>query len=294
MKKILSIFLVVLMVSFLFSADINLDGYVEVNYDLTFEPKIKSSESIGLLYLGIKGDSYFIGLIREPVNSSFKIDQAYGILNLNFANLFLGKKVQNFRVSPFGNDLWLAGNLSVEFPNNLGSIYAALDMNFDSKSTNKEDQLPKVNVLFANMFYSPISLKTVLYENYKKMETGIDVNLNLLNVLSYAKYNIEENKLEKLTAGLKFNFEQFDLTSYISPDAETFKTYLIGVDGEYKLSDILSINSYFTFDSETPVSKFGISANYNYMDIVVSPSILWDGNKEENQTSGTLSITMYF
>jgi hypothetical protein len=280
------------MFSFLFSADINLDGFVSVKYDFTLEPTVKESESIGLMYLGIKGESYFIGLIREPVNSSFKIDQAFGIFDLGFANLFLGKKVQNFRVSPFGYDLWLSGNLSVEVPNNFGNVYVALDMNFDGKSSNEEDKLPKVNVLSANFSYSPISLKTVLYNNYKMMETGIDVNLSLFDVLSYVKYNVEDKKLNELTGGLKVDLDPFTLTTYVSPNVETYKTFLLGVEGECKLSDDLSLNGFFTYDSETPVSKFGLSGNYNYKDLVITPSISWNGS--DNQTKGSLSVTMYF
>lgn len=292
MKKSLLIALVVLMVSFSFAADINLDGFVSVKYDFTLDPTVKESESIGLMYLGIKGESYFIGLIREPVNSSFKIDQAFGIFDLGFANLFLGKKVQNFRVSPFGYDLWLAGNLSVEVPNNFGNVYVALDMNFDGKSSNEEDKLPKVNVLSANFSYLPISLRTVLYNNYKMMETGINVNLSLFDVLSYVKYNVEDKKLNELTGGLKVNLDPFTLTTYVSPNVETYKTFLLGVEGEYKLSDDLSLNGFFSYDSKTPVSKFGLSGNYNYKDLVITPSISWDGS--DSQTTGSLSVTMYF
>ncbi|MBM7559791.1 hypothetical protein [Marinitoga litoralis] len=295
MKKSLLIALVVLMVSFSFAADINLDGFVSVKYDFTLDPTVKESESIGLMYLGIKGESYFIGLIREPVNSSFKIDQSFGIFDLGFANLFLGKKVQNFRVSPLDKDTtddWLAGNLSVEVPNNFGNVYVALDMNFDGKSSNEEDKLPKVNVLSANFSYSPISLKTVLYDNYKNWITGINVNLSLFDVLSYVKYNVEDKKLNELTGGLKVNLDPFTLTTYVSPNVETYKTFLLGVEGEYKLSDDLSLNGFFSYDSETPVSKFGLSGNYNYKDLVITPSISWDGS--DSQTTGSLSVTMYF
>lgn len=295
MKKIILLILILFTFSISFASDINLDGFVTVNCNLNMNPKANESESIGLMYLGIKGDAYFIGLIREPVNSSsFVLDQAYGIFDLGFANLFLGKKVQNFRVSSFGEDLWLAGNLSIEIPNKLGNLYLAFDSNFDSKSTNEEDKLPKVNVLFADFLFNTISLKTVLYNNYKMMETGINVNLSMLNVLSFLKYNLEELKLEEMTGGLNLKFDSLNLTTYFTPTVEDYSIFDLGVDGEYKIKDELLLKGSFSYNSEKTYSKFGVSADYNYKDLVVTPSVEWDGSKEEDKTSGSLSVTMHF
>ncbi|RDI92706.1 hypothetical protein Ob7_01435 [Thermosipho africanus Ob7] len=290
MRKLLTLMLSFLLFSFFFAEEVIFDGNISVKFSVDSSPKLSTFTTNNFMYVGVKGKSYFIGFLSQ--NSTypymFTIDQAYGIFNFGFANIFLGTKIQNFRVSTLGNDLWLGGNISAEIPFEIGNLYVAIDPSY-SNSDN-----PKVNVLSLNLnLENFIIVNSVFYNNYSNLETGIEIPYSNSKILGYFKYDILNSNLKKLTFGFNTKIEKADLTLSFTPDVSNFQYFEIDLSGLYTLNNNYQFGSNIDYNSQSSNINLNFYSNYKYNDILVVPSISWE-NKNPYAISGALELSFNF
>ncbi|ACJ74784.1 hypothetical protein THA_284 [Thermosipho africanus TCF52B] len=290
MRKLLTLMLSFLLFSFFFAEEVIFDGNISVKFSVDSSPKLSTFTTNNFMYVGVKGKSYFIGFLSQ--NSTypymFTIDQAYGIFNFGFANIFLGTKIQNFRVSTLGNDLWLGGNISTEIPFEIGSLYVAIDSNFSDSDS------PKVNVLSLNLnLENLIIVNSVFYNNYSNLETGIEIPYSNSKILGYFKYDILNSILKKLTFGFNTKIEKADLTLSFTPDVSNFQSFEIDLSGLYTLNNNYQFGSKIDYNSKSSNINLNFYSNYKYNDILVVPSISWE-NKNPYAISGALELSFNF
>lgn len=290
MRKLLTLMLSFLLFSFFFAEEVIFDGSISVKFSVDSSPKLSTFTTNNFMYVGVKGKSYFIGFLSQ--NSTypymFTIDQAYGIFNFGFANIFLGTKIQNFRVSTLGNDLWLGGNISTEIPFEIGSLYVAIDSNFSDSDS------PKVNVLSLNLnLENLIIVNSVFYNNYSNLETGIEIPYSNSKILGYFKYDILNSNLKKLTFGFNTKIEKADLTLSFTPDVSNFQYFEIDLSGLYTLNNNYQFGSNIDYNSQSSNINLNFYSNYKYNDILVVPSISWE-NKNPYAISGALELSFNF
>lgn len=288
MKKLFILMFVLLSFSLIFSEEIIFDGSLTLKYSVDLSPNLTVNARNNFLYVGIKGDAYFVGFLsQDPTSFRFSIDQAYGIFDLGFANLFLGPKVQNFKVSDSAGDLWLGGTISADIPFSLGNIYVAIDPVFNDTVS------PKVNVLSSNLSIYPFNIRAVVYNNFSVLESGIDFTFDKYKFMVYGKFDLLTPDITKLTIGGFTSINKLDLTLSVTPDIVNFN----GIKADAKL--LYNINkdyqfgtdfSYNTSNSNTLVKIYSI---YSYKDLTVSPSLVWNSSSV-NQLSGSLEVNFNF
>ncbi|MDK2886963.1 MAG: hypothetical protein PWP54_1543 [Thermosipho sp. (in: thermotogales)] len=288
MKKFLTLILVLFIFSLFLGEDIIFDGSLTLKYSVDTSPKLTVTTQNNFLYVGIKGRAFFIGFLsQDPFSMDFSIDQAYGIFNLGFANLFLGPKVQNFKVSPLSGDLWLGGTISSEIPFYFGNIYIAVEPHISNTKS------PEVSVLSLNFNLENFILKSVFYNNYSYLEAGLEIPIKNAKVLGYLKYDLLNKNLQNFDTGINLKFNKVDLTFSISPDPSTFQLSEIAISSLYTSNNSYQIGNDITYDSQNSILNVSVYSNYKYEDLLIIPSIKWNS---ENPTliSGSLELLFNF
>ena len=289
MKKLLTLTFILLSFSLFFSEEIIFDGSLTVKYSIDFSPNLTVNTQNNFLYVGVKGDAFFIGFLsQDPTSFDFSIDQAYGIFDLGFANLFLGPKVQNFKVSDFAGDLWLGGTISVDIPYSLGNIYVSIDPVFNDSID------PKVNVLQTTLSIYPFNIRTVIYNNFSLLESGIDFTIDKYKLMVYGRFNLLTTKLLNLTVGGFTSFNNLDLTLSITPDILLFKGIKADTRLLYNVNKNYQFGTDFSYDTSNSNTLVKVYSIYKYKDLTVTPAFVWDTSLLENQFSSSLEVNFNF
>ena len=273
-----------LTVLIIFSEEIIFDGSLTLKYSVDLSPNLIVDTHNNFLYVGIKGDAYFIGFLSQhSTDFKFSIDQVYGIFDLGFANLFLGPKVQNFKVSSFADDLWLGGTISADIPFSLGNIYVAIDPVFSDSID------PKVNALLVNLSVYSFDIHTVVYSNFTLLESGINFELGNFKLMTYGRFNLSTTKLLNLTVGGFTSFNKLDITLSITPYVISFEGFKTEVNVLYNVDKNYQIGGDFSYDTSDSSIFAKVYSNYKYKDLNIIPALVWD-----NQFSGSLEVNFNF